>query len=234
MDAHTFSAVILAVMMSVVLSPTLLRLHLSRSTKTASCCVFLPQRSSPLRTPSTRPPNALRTSSRPAPRTPHPTPQAIARVAHAIEQQQMDARPTSGVLDVFVCYRLQELRDSGTHTHTAHACTRMHTRICIPHIAYHICICICILHMHMHMCSLPAADRLRAGVGSECQVALCGARRRPRGARLPLAPPRGPPPRLQPVGGQRDLPRRQANRRSIDLLINPSINLYLSIDAFKV
>jgi len=73
MDEPTFSAVILAVMMSVVLSPTLLRLHLSRSTKTASCCVFLPQRSSPLRTPSTRPPNALRTSSRPAPRTPHPT-----------------------------------------------------------------------------------------------------------------------------------------------------------------
>ena len=35
MDAHTFSAVILAVMMSVVLSPTLLRLHLSRSSKTA-------------------------------------------------------------------------------------------------------------------------------------------------------------------------------------------------------
>ena len=66
MDEYTFSAVVLAVMISVVLSPTLLRLHLSRSSKTA-----------------------------------------IARVEHAIEQQQMDARPTSGVLDVFVCYRLQ-------------------------------------------------------------------------------------------------------------------------------
>ena len=34
-------------------------------------------------------------------------PQAIARIEHAIEQQQMGARPTSGVLDVRVCYRLQ-------------------------------------------------------------------------------------------------------------------------------
>ena len=34
-------------------------------------------------------------------------PQAIARIEHAIEQQQMGARPSSGVLDVRVCYRLQ-------------------------------------------------------------------------------------------------------------------------------
>ena len=48
MDAHTFSAVILAVMMSVVLSPTLLRRHLSRSSKTVS------------RAPLPPPPHALR------------------------------------------------------------------------------------------------------------------------------------------------------------------------------
>ena len=120
MDAHTFSAVILAVMMSVVLSPTLLRRHLSRSSKTVS--------RAPLPPPPARPPHALShtlyTPSEPrsphpaphtlqpapAPRTPHPapcTPQAIARIEHAIEQQQMGARPTSGVLDVLVCYRLQ-------------------------------------------------------------------------------------------------------------------------------
>ena len=75
--------------------------------------------------PSAHPPR----TPHPAPR--HPTPQAIARVEHAIEQQQMSARPTSGVLDVFVCYRLQELRGPRTHTH-AHACahTRAHTHAC--------------------------------------------------------------------------------------------------------
>ena len=59
MDAHTFSAVILAVMMSVVLSPTLLRRHLSRSSKTVSCAP--PPHA--LRTPSAHPLHALRTPS---------------------------------------------------------------------------------------------------------------------------------------------------------------------------
>ena len=127
MDAHTFSAVILAVMMSVVLSPTLLRRHLSRSSKTVSCAP-LPSPAHTPHAPRTPPARSrarsrargshtLRTPSEPhtphpAPRTPHMPhmphmPQAIARIEHAIEQQQMGARPTSGVLDVRVCYRLQ-------------------------------------------------------------------------------------------------------------------------------
>ena len=68
MDAHTFSAVILAVMMSVVLSPTLLRRHLSRSSKTVSRAPLPPPPHAlrtRFRTPSTRPPN-------PVLRTPHP------------------------------------------------------------------------------------------------------------------------------------------------------------------
>ena len=121
MDAHTFSAVILAVMMSVVLSPTLLRRHLSRSSKTVRRAPLPspahtphaprtpPARSRARRSHNLR--NALRTPH-PAPRTPHMPhilrmPQAIARIEHAIEQQQMGARPSSGVLDVRVCYRLQ-------------------------------------------------------------------------------------------------------------------------------
>ena len=50
----------------------------------------------------------------------------------------MSARPTSGVLDVFVCYRLQELRGPRTHTRThtcmhnahKHACTHARTCTC--------------------------------------------------------------------------------------------------------
>ena len=127
MDAHTFSAVILAVMMSVVLSPTLLRRHLSRSSKTVRRAPLPSPAHAPHaprtqpRTPFARPShtlrNALRTphpahpahpahAAHPAPRTPHMS-QAIARIEHAIEQQQMGARPSSGVLDVRVCYRLQ-------------------------------------------------------------------------------------------------------------------------------
>ena len=75
MDEHTFSAVVLAVMMSVVLSPTLLRLHLSRSSKTASCrALFCPFAPLPLCTPSTR----LMPSAHP-PRTPHPAPRTLLR-----------------------------------------------------------------------------------------------------------------------------------------------------------
>ena len=72
MDAHTFSAVILAVMMSVVLSPTLLRRHLSRSSKTASCAPLPPPARPPhaLRTPPARASHTLCTPSEP--RTPNP------------------------------------------------------------------------------------------------------------------------------------------------------------------
>ena len=236
MDEHTFSAVVLAVMMSVVLSPTLLRLHLSRSSKTASCrALFCPFAPVPLCTPSTRPPNALRTSSsHPAPRTPPPY-SAGHRAGRARHRAAADERAAH----LGRARRLRLLPAAGaprsSHTH-ARARVRAHTR---THTHAHACTHTCIhtrtdMHTHAHtyaysICA-PAADRLRAVVGSQRQAALCDSWRRPRRARLPLAPPRGPPPRLQPVGGQRDLPRRQA---PVDRSIynnQPTINLYLSID----
>ena len=233
MDEHTFSAVVLAVMMSVVLSPTLLRLHLSRSSKTASCrALFCPFAPLPLCTPSTRPPNALRTSSsHPAPRTPPPY-----SAGHRAGRARHRAAADECAAHLGRARRLRLLpaagapRSSHTHAHThMHAqCTQtcMHTRTHM-HMHTHA-------HTHAYYLCAPAADRLRAVVGSQRQAAFCGSWRRPRRARLPLAPPRGPAPRLQPVGGQRDLPRRQA---PVDRSIynnQPTINLYLSIAVYDV
>ena len=165
MDEHTFSAVVLAVMMSVVLSPTLLRLHLSRSSKTASCrALFCPFAPLPLCTPSTRPPNALRTSSsHPAPRTPPPY-----SAGHRAGRARHRAAADECAAHLGRARRLRLLPAAGaprsSHRH-ARARVRAHTR---RHTHTYAC-----AHTHAH-----AHARIHACIQLMCSGCRPSSRRR--------------------------------------------------------